>query len=89
MGIEPLFKSRQPDRFGVVFPDGAVIDCTEAARLFEQDAEARARLVASKVGGMAVRIITELRVLDDEPMAFGRDMADVQRDLNAWSNNAE
>jgi hypothetical protein len=53
-----------PDRFGVVLPDGAVIDCTEGARLFEQDAEGRSRLIASKVGGQAVRIVTELVILD-------------------------
>ena len=61
--IEPLF-STPPDRFGVVLPDGRVIDCTEGARLFEQDAEGRARLIASKVGGRAVRIVTELVALD-------------------------
>lgn len=53
-----------PDHFGVVFPDGAVIDCTEAARLFDQDPEGRARLIASNVGGRAVRIVTNLVILD-------------------------
>jgi hypothetical protein len=52
------------DRFGVVFPDGAVFDCTEGARLFDQDAETRARMVALKNGGNAVRIKTELVPLD-------------------------
>jgi len=63
MADEPLFPTL-PDRFGVVFPDGAVMDVSEGARLFEQDAEQRARLIASKVEGRAVRIVTELVALD-------------------------
>jgi len=53
-----------PVRFGVVFPDGAVFECTEAARLFDQDPETRARTVATKVGGQPVRMITRLEALD-------------------------
>ena len=49
-----------PDRFGVVFPDGAWFDCTEGSRLFDQDPEARARMVAANVQGHAVRIVTKL-----------------------------
>jgi hypothetical protein len=52
-----------PDRFGVLLPGGAVIDCTEGAWLFNQDAEQRARLIASKVSGRAVRIVTKLEYL--------------------------
>ena len=53
-----------PDRYGVVLPDGTMFDCTEAARLFDQDPEQRARRVASRYGGQAVRIVTELVALD-------------------------
>jgi hypothetical protein len=49
-----------PDRFGVVWPDGSVFDCTEGARLFDQDPEARARMIAPKIGGRVVRIKTTL-----------------------------
>lgn len=55
---------RQPDHFGVVWPDGAWYTCTEAARLFGQDEEARARLLAEKNGGRAVRIVTFLVDVD-------------------------
>lgn len=52
-----------PDRYGAVFPDGAWFDCTEGARLFDQDPETRARMVATKIGGHAVIIKTELVAL--------------------------
>jgi hypothetical protein len=52
-----------PDRFGVVWPDGSVSDVTESARLFDQDPENRARLIASKIQGRPVRIVTELASL--------------------------
>lgn len=55
---------REPDRFGMVFPDGAWFDCTESARLLGQDEEGRARLLARKAGGRAVRIVTSLVDVD-------------------------
>jgi hypothetical protein len=61
---EPLFVCpKVRDRFGVVFPDGMLHDCTEGAWLFDQDAETRARMIAPKVGGHPVRIVTELVAL--------------------------
>jgi hypothetical protein len=60
---EPPFKS-PPDRFGFMFPDGAMFDVTDSARLFGQDPEARARTMAAKCGGRAVRIITKVVDLD-------------------------
>jgi hypothetical protein len=54
-----------PDRFGAVFPDGAVYDATEGARLFDQDAEQRARAMAVKIGGRPVRIRTTIEWLPD------------------------
>jgi hypothetical protein len=53
-----------PDRFGAVFPDGAVYDATEGARLFDQDAEQRARAMAVKIGGRPVRIRTTIEWLE-------------------------
>jgi hypothetical protein len=53
------------DRFGAVFPDGAVYDATEGARLFDQDAEQRARSVAVKIGGRPCRIRTTIEWLPD------------------------
>jgi hypothetical protein len=52
------------DQFGVIWPDGAWYSCAEAARLFGQDEEERARLIAGKNGGRAVRIVTRLVDLD-------------------------
>jgi hypothetical protein len=61
--VEPPFI---PDRFGAVFPDGAVYDATEGARLFDQDAEQRARAMAVTIGGRPVRIRTMLEWLPPE-----------------------
>ena len=52
-----------PDRFGIVFPDGEVLDVTEGARLFGHDGEQRARRIAAKYDGTAVRIVTTLVAL--------------------------
>jgi hypothetical protein len=49
-----------------VFPDGAVYDATEGARLFDQDAEQRARAMAVTIGGRPVRIRTMLEWLPPE-----------------------
>jgi len=54
------------DRFGAVFPDGAIYDATEGARLFDQDAEQRARAMAVTIGGRPVRIRTTLEWLPPE-----------------------
>ena len=52
-----------PDRFGAVFPDGAVYDATEGSRMFDQDPEQRARAMAVKIGGRPVRIRTTIEWL--------------------------
>jgi hypothetical protein len=54
-----------PDAFGVVWPDGAVFDATQGARLFHQDPEQRARDMAAKVGGRPCRIRTIVEWLPD------------------------
>jgi hypothetical protein len=54
------------DQFGVIWPDGGWFSCAEAARLFGQDEEERARLIAGKVGGRPVRIVTQLVELDPQ-----------------------
>lgn len=64
MPTEPVVTSDHlpvvPDHFGVVFPDGAVMDCNAGALLFGQEAEERARRIAANVQGRPVRIVTTL-----------------------------
>lgn len=54
-----------PDRYGAVFPDGALYEATDGARLFDQDPEQRARAMAVTIGGRPVRIRTTIEWLPD------------------------